>query len=184
VPFSALLDANVLIPNLLRDTLLRIAERGLYRPLWSAQILDETRRNVLRLRPDVDQHRLRRTFDNMNEAFEDALVSGHETIIESMTNDPKDRHVLAAAVVGRADVIVTFNLKDFPVDSVAPYDIEVQHPDTFLSHQYDLAPRAVSEVLREQSADTRRPPLTVTDLLEALKRAGAEGFAELAAARA
>lgn len=179
MPFSALLDANVLVPNLLRDTLLRIAERGLYRPLWSADILDETRRNVLRLRPDVDQGRLQRTFDTMNQAFEDAMVTGYQPLIDSMTNHPKDRHVLAAAVVGRADTIVTFNLKDFPAASATPYEIEVQHPDIFLTHQHDLAPAVVSEFLEEQSGDTRRPHLTVPELLDALKRAGAGSFVEL-----
>lgn len=179
MPFSALLDANVLIPNLLRDTLLRIAERGLYRPLWSADILDETWRNVLRLRPDVDQERLQRTFATMNQAFEDAAVTGYETLIDSMTNHPKDRHVLAAAVVGRADSIVTFNVKDFPATSTKPYEIEVRHPDVFLTHQHDLAPAVIGEVLQEQSADTRRPHLTVPELLDALERAGAGSFVDL-----
>lgn len=114
MPFSALLDANVLVPNALRDTLLRVAEADFYRPLWSQGILAETRRTILRLRPSVDPERLDAMFACMNEAFSDALVAGYESLVEGMTNDMGDRHVLAAAVAGRADVIVTNNVKHFP----------------------------------------------------------------------
>ncbi|MDG4833598.1 PIN domain-containing protein [Solwaraspora sp. WMMD1047] len=115
MPFSALLDANVLVPNVLRDTLLLVAESGLYRPLWSGDILAEVRRTVLRLRPDIRPDRLDYTFSRMNEAFEGACVTGYQSIIPHMSNDDGDRHVLAAAVVGRADLIVTRNLSDFPI---------------------------------------------------------------------
>lgn len=111
MPFSALLDANVLVPNALRDTLLRVAEADLYRPLWSQDILAETRRTILRLCPDINSGRLDAMFAGMNEVFSDALVTGYEPLIEGMTNDKGDRHVLAAAVIGRADVIVTNNVK-------------------------------------------------------------------------
>lgn len=92
MPFSALLDANVLVPNALRDTLLRVAEADLYRPLWSQDILAETRRTILRLRPDVNPGRLDAMFAGMNDVFSDALVTGYEPLIEGMTNDKGDRH--------------------------------------------------------------------------------------------
>ena len=75
----------------------------------------------------------------MNKAVPDALVTGYQETIPTLTlPDPTDRHVLAAAIVGRADVIVTSNLKDFPADVLQPYGIEAQHPDEFLMHQRDL----------------------------------------------
>ncbi|WP_329106973.1 PIN domain-containing protein [Micromonospora sp. NBC_01699] len=100
MPFSALLDANVLVPNVLRDTLLRIAGTGLYRPLWSDDILAETRRTVLRLHPKIEPAKFDRTITHMNRSFDDALVTNYRSVVDGMTNDPGDRHVLAAAVVG------------------------------------------------------------------------------------
>ena len=127
MPYSALLDANVLFPNALRDTLLRIAAAGLYRPLWSRTILDEVRRNVLAQRSHVTPERFDRTLRLMNEAFPDALISGFERREASLAVHPKDRHVLAAAITGRANVLVTFNLKDFPTDECERHGMEVQH---------------------------------------------------------
>lgn len=182
MPFSALLDANVLVPNALRDTLLRVAEADFYRPLWSQDILAETRRAILRIRPNVDPHRLDAMFAGMNTFFSDALVTGYESLVAGMTNDEGDRHVLAAAVIGRADVIVTHNLKDFPPPAVDPLKIEVLDPDHFLCLQYDLAPDPLVEVIKRQSGETGRSlgktRLSVGQLLENLRKAGAPTFAE------
>ena len=88
-----------------------------------------------------------------------------------MTNDPKDRHVLAAAVVGRADVIVTFNLSDFPPAACQPYGVDVQDPDTFLVHQFGLMPQRIAQVLTDLAAE-RRPPIgTPEGILRVLERA-------------
>lgn len=180
MPFSALLDANVLVPNVLRDTLLRVAEDDLYRPLWSREILAETRRTIMRLHPTINAERLDATFVAMNNTFADAMVTGHDSLIPDMRNDSGDRHVLAAAVTGRADVIITNNVKHFPASAVDPLHIEVMRPDRFLCLQFDLAPSLVVEVLSRQSADTGRAPgksrLTVEDLLERLRRSGASTF--------
>ena len=92
--------------------------------------------------------------------------------------DPKDRHVLAAAVRADAAAIVTFNLDDFPARSVGPYQVEVLHPDEFLLDQLDLAPSVVLDELRLQAAANRREPRSVTTLLDALERAGAPAFAD------
>lgn len=180
--FSALLDANVLVPNVLRDTLLRVAEANFYRPLWSRDIIAETRRAILRIRPNVDPVRLDATFAEMNRAFSDALVAGYEPLIAGMTNDEGDRHVLAAAVMGRADVIVTNNVKDFPPSAVDPFKIEVLDPDYFLCLQYDLIPSVMVDVLKKQSDETGRSPgkskLGLPELLERLGKAGAPRFME------
>jgi hypothetical protein len=89
-----------------------------------------------------------------------------------MTNDPGDRHVLAAAVAGGADAIVTLNLEHFPPEACEPFGVEATHPDEFLVALYELTPeRAVAEV-RQQADDLTNPPWTFADLLDALERAG------------
>lgn len=119
-------------------------------------------------------------FSCMDEAFSDALITGYEPLVGGMTNDEGDRHVLAAAVVGRADVIVTSNVKHFPRHTLDPLSIEALEPDRFLCLQYDLAPSLVVYVIKEQSADTGRsagkPRLTVETLLNQLNTLGVPKF--------
>jgi hypothetical protein len=106
----------------------------------------------------------------MSGAFEDALVTGYEPLIATMTNDPKDRHVLAAAVQAGADAVVTFNTGDFPSSSTQPLEVEAVHPDQFLLNQLDLDPHRVPQVLQQQVAGNRRAPTTVKDLCDWLER--------------
>jgi predicted nucleic acid-binding protein len=177
--YGAVLDACVLVPIVLADTLLRVAERGLYRPLWSRLILDEAQDAVLAVHPDLDREAVARRFQDMDDTFEDALVTGWEPLLDGIAlPDPDDRHVLAAAMRGGAQAIVTSNLKDFPAETLAPLDIAAVHPDAFLLDQLDLAPPVVLDVLREQAAHTRRPKLDVGDVVARLARAGAPGFAD------
>ena len=82
-----------------------------------------------------------------------------------MTCHPKDRHVLAAAVAGGAQVVVTFNVKDFPAPSVEPHEIGVVHPDAFLLDQLDLYPGRVGRVAGQLTA-AKRPPLTMGNCWE------------------
>jgi predicted nucleic acid-binding protein len=174
MPFSAVLDTCVLYPNALRDTLLRIAESGVYQPLWSERILEELE-GVLERKGWKADHVLQ----CMREAFPDATVSGWEPLESSMTNDPKDRHVLAAAIRGHADVIVTANLSDFPSKSLDGFDVEVQHPDVFLCYELEFAPEMIIQALFEQAADTGkegREQLSVHDVLDALVRCGVNVF--------
>jgi predicted nucleic acid-binding protein len=120
VAFPALLDTCVLYPAYLCDTLLRLAEAEAYRPLWSADILTEWRRNVVDAGIPAD--RVDRRIAQMSRSFPDAMVTGYETPVDGMTNDPKDRHVAAAAVRASAEVIVTFNIRDFPESALKSYD--------------------------------------------------------------
>ncbi len=177
--YAAVLDACVLVPIALADTLLRIAERGLYRPLWSDRILAEAADAVIEIHPDIAPELIYKRFAAMRSTFEDAGVEGWEALEATVAlPDPNDRHVLAAALRGRADTIVTANVRDFPAEIVEPLGIDVVHPDAFLLDQLDLAPRIVLEVLSEQAAHTRRPALTPIDLVARLRRAGAPGFAD------
>src|SRR5215469_16343775 len=139
--YTALLDANVLYPAPLRDLLLQLAVTDLYKARWTADIHREWIENLLKNEPHRDRAKLERTRDLMDRNTRDALVTGYERLIPSLElPDPEDRHVLAAAIVGRCDVVVTFNLKDFPPEALEPFGIDVQHPDEFLCNHLNLAP--------------------------------------------
>jgi hypothetical protein len=104
------------------------------------------------------------------------VVTGYESLVEGMTNEPKDRHVLAAAVRASAEAIVTFNERDFPEQALKPYDVVAIHPDDFLLDQLDQYPILTIEVLQRQAAAYRREPTTVGRLLPLLQRSGLPRF--------
>ena len=114
----------------------------------------------------------------MVEYFPDAMIDGYDDLIDGMNCDPKDRHVLAAAVRANAEVLVTFNLKDFPVESTERFEIEVVHPDDFLMDQLDLFPGLTMGTLEHLVATYDEPPLTMEELLQILARAGVPKFAQ------
>ncbi|MGO1497617.1 PIN domain-containing protein [Agrococcus casei] len=176
--FAAFLDACTLVPMARTDTLLRIAESGVFRPLWSSRVVDEALHALLRVHPDIDPSRLRSRFRSMNEAFDDAMVDGWEPLVESIElPDPNDRHVVAAALVGRADIIVTENIRDFPSSALAPLRLEAVTADEFLLDQFDLKPALARRIVCDQAAAMVRPPTTEEQLLQSLARSGAPGFA-------
>lgn len=107
----------------------------------------------------------------MRAGFPDALVTGYEAMTPVMSNDPKDRHVLAAAARGDASVIVTANLCDFPANALRPYDITAIHPDDFLLNQLDPYPHITVQCVREQVAAYRKPTVTTADFLSRLAKA-------------
>ena len=163
----AVLDACALVPIRLATTLLWLAEAGLFRPLWSDQILDEVERNLPKL--GVDPDRARRRVQNMRGAFgAETLVDGFEALIDEMACDPKDRHVLAVAVHEQADALVTFNLKDFPDQAASPHAVEILHPDVFLLRLLQQRPADVIAALAASVQDLRRPPETLNDWLAGL----------------
>ena len=109
----------------------------------------------------------------MDQATRDCLVTGYETLISALSlPDPDDRHVLAAAITARCDVIVTSNLQDFPEAEVTRYAIEVQHPDDFLSSHLDLMPGLFCEAVRKIRARLVAPPVSVQDYLATLTGQG------------
>lgn len=167
--FVALLDSCVLLPYQLCDLLLRLAETGLYRPLWSDEILTEVERNLVESFHRNPQQAQRRV-DQMRAAFPLANVDSYEDLTPAMANHPKDRHVLAAAVRGGAAAIVTANLKDFPPIALSRYEIEAVHPDAFLLDQLDLDPRCVVQCLTEQRVAYTRPNLTTPEFFRTLRQ--------------
>jgi predicted nucleic acid-binding protein len=164
--FIVVVDANVLFPFTLRDTVLRAAAAGFYQLRWSSEILDQTERNLVS-KGTVNRGQAARLRATMEKFFPEADVTGYESLVANMMNDPKDRHVVAAAVKAGAQVIVTANLKDF---ASLPDGVEAQSPDDFLCNLFDLDPTAFIELLREQAADLAKPPVTFDELLDRLHR--------------
>jgi predicted nucleic acid-binding protein len=178
---AALLDASVIIPASLNDTRLLAAEAGLYRAYWSADILEEVERNLVEhdlTTPDLAATRIAA----MRRAFPWSTVSGHHELIDRMTNHPKDRHVLAAAVVAKADIIVTANLRDFPDDSLRSHRIAVRSPDDFLIDLDDEAPARMTRLVQLQASNLHRPPMSPLEVLDRLAL-HAPRFAERLASR-
>lgn len=168
--FRAVLDACVLYPMSLRDTLLRLAELEYYEVYWSEKILDEMCRNLVEER--ITEEQAARLRAAMEAAFDGASVPAEaiEALEPSMKNHPKDRHVLAAAKAIGAEVVVTSNIKDFPDEVCEPLGIEAMHPDDFLLIAYSIDQEAVVAVLQQQAADLQNPPWELDDLLNALSK--------------
>ena len=177
---TALLDANVLYPAGLRDLLLRLADRYLYAPLWSPDIHAEWMRSLLADRPDIEAGVLERTRAVMDGHFPDAVVTGYEPLAAALDlPDPDDRHVLAAAIHGDADTIVTRNLRDFPADRLVPHKIAAHHPDAFIAGLFEADPETALEAVRGHRTALRHPPRSAGDYLAALERLGLTGTVSL-----
>ena len=171
--FTAFLDANVLYSAMVRDLLMNLTNTDLFRPKWSRAVQDEWIENLLENRPDLTPDQLERTRALMDKHVPDALVTGYEDLIGGLQlPDPDDRHVLAAAIRGRADVIVTTNLKDFPAEILAPFGIEAQHPDEFVIHLLDLAPGTVCNMAEHHRRTLKNPPRTIEEYVNALEAQG------------
>jgi predicted nucleic acid-binding protein len=177
----AVLDANVLYPMPLCDTILTCAEVELFTPRWSADILEEVRRNLVADGRCTPAKALRR-IAIMNAAFPEADVRGYEGLTDAMTNEEGDRHVLAAAIRSDADCIVTRNLRDFPLSSREHYGLRAISPDRFLLDLLETDPFAVRSAIKEQAFALRAPALPVHGLLQLL-RADAPSFCDAFVAR-
>lgn len=177
--FRAVLDTCVLVPIVKADLLLTLARRQSFHPLWSDAILTELSRTIVKVNPCVSAERAASRLAHMNEAFEDALVTGWEPLEPCITGlrDPNDRHVVAAAVRGSAAAIVTDNVKDFPAGALEPWGLHAVTSDDFLLDALDLNEHQVLGCLVEMTERRKQPPVTVEDILVSLEQAGAVGFA-------
>ncbi len=170
--FTAILDANVLYPFLVRDVLLSLAEAGLYRAVWTAEINAEWSKHLIAEKPER-KTAIEATIDAMNEAFPEAMTTGHEDLVPSLTlPDDDDRHVLAAAIRSGASVIVTENLKDFPPDILARYDIETRSADEFILSTFELYPTDALHALKTMRTRYGKPPLTPAELIRRMLKSG------------
>jgi hypothetical protein len=166
-------DACVLYPAPIRDLLMWLAVSGRFRARWTDAIHDEWTRSVARNRPDLSPENLRRTRELMNLHVPGCLVTGYESLIDSLhLPDANDRHVLAAAIHCGADRIVTFNLIDFPESGLKPYRIQAQHPDDFICELAKTDTAAVCAAARAQRTSLHKPPKTVAQHLDTLHGVG------------
>lgn len=140
--FPAFFDACTLYGATLNDLLLWLADGGAFRPLWTEEVLDEVRRNVVAA--GYAEAGIDRRLGTMRRSFPDAMVVGYEGLVPAMENDPKDRHVLAGAVRSNADVLVTFNVRDFPRASVCAFDLD----DLLDAYRRAGVPRFAAELRR------------------------------------
>ncbi len=171
-------DACTLYPAPLRDLLMQLAVADLFRARWSSRIHEEWIRGVLRNRSDITRAQLDRTRELMDQNVRDCLVTGHEGLIPGLSlPDADDRHVLAAAIHCHADAIITFNLKHFPDEVLAPLGIEAIHPDDFAANELDLDPPAVCDSVKIVRARLRRPQVSVDVYLATLERQGLKATA-------
>lgn len=182
--FSALLDTCVLVPSRARDVLLEIASSGAFGPLWSSAILHELDYTIRKLNEEkgIDQQEtgsyLTRLHQQMENSFPDAMVSDWERIESTIKlPDLNDRHVVAAALIGRADVIVTDNTKDFPADEL-PRPLSVQTLDEFLLDALDLhQPKVCAGVIRvAERTGKNGPRMSPVDIADYFRRTSAPGF--------
>lgn len=166
-----LYDACVLYPAPLRDLLMQLALSGIYQAKWSEQIHEEWIRNVLKNRPDLTRQQLDDVKDLMNQYALDALVVNYESLIDFLVlPDKNDRHVLAAAICASASVILTFNLKDFPVDYLNRYGIEARHPDDFINRLIDIDPDSVCHAIKTCRQRLKSPSFDIDRYLCNLER--------------
>jgi predicted nucleic acid-binding protein len=166
VAFIVVLDTNVLLPAPVRDTLLRLAEAELYVPKWSQRILEELGENLVESGRTTSE-KAERVVRTIRETFEDAEVPAAtvSALEPAMTNDAKDRHVLAAAVGGGAQLIVTRNIGDFPAQACNSFGIDALTADDFLVDLYHLDPPLAANVIEEQADALTNPPMTSDDVL-------------------
>jgi predicted nucleic acid-binding protein len=172
--YTALLDANVLYSVAISDALIEVAATGVYAAKWSKAIDEEWVRNLAknRKRPESDFHPRR---DLMHVACLDWQVpeEGWKLFEPCLSlPDLNDRHVLAAAIAGHADAIVTINIKHFPASVLEPLGITVLHPDEFLLQQLQLEPLVVLPAFKAMRARLKKPAFTPEKFVDAMERNG------------
>jgi predicted nucleic acid-binding protein len=170
---TALLDANVLYMAGLRDLLIRLALQDLYHLKWSDRIHEEWMRNLLANRSDLTWEKLDRTRQLMMRAVPDSLVSNYESLIETVVlPDPDDRHVLAAAMFAKTNLIITFNLVDFPASVLTPFGLEAWSPDRFILYLLELNPEGVCVAAKQHRGALKNPTKTVEEYLAERQKDG------------
>ena len=179
----AILDACVLYPAPIRDLLMQLAKQGAFQARWSDDIHEEWIRSVLEDRGDLTAAQIARTRALMERHLPDARVTGYAELLPTLTlPDPDDRHVLAAAIIGGATAIVTFNLKDFPDRLTALHDCKAVHPDEFLLDIGVGAPEQMIQAVRAILQRLRNPRVDFDGYVKVLRRVGLPRIADAMAA--
>lgn len=169
----AFLDANVLYPSDLRSFLMYLALTGTFQPRWSNAVHEEWISNLLSSRSDITRAQLERTRRLMDVHAPGSLVTGFKSRIEDLSlPDPDDRHILAAAIHGKASVIVTNNLKDFPDQALRKHGPRAQAPDEFVMALFTTDPDAVRNAAETQRVGLKNPPKSIEEHLSTLALQG------------
>lgn len=177
VRFTAVLDTNVIYPVCGRDLFLWLAYYELYTPKWSRNICEEWREVMIR--KGVDPTEADKRVNRINDAFPDALVENYEHLLESLQlPDPKDRHILGAAIKTNANLIVTNNIKDFPTDYLCKLGLSAKSADDFLTDIIDLNPHKATSAFTELVLNKKNPPLSQFEVLEQLRKINLKNTAD------
>jgi predicted nucleic acid-binding protein len=164
------LDACVLFPAPLRDFLMHLCLLDVFQARWTDEIHAEWIRNVLKIRLDLTEKHLTRTKDLMNSHARDCLVENYEDLIDKISlPDENDRHVLAAAIKAKAEIILTFNLRDFPNAILEKYNLKAVSPDKLLSELFDSKDEIFNLAFERQLKSLKNPPKTDKELLQILE---------------
>jgi hypothetical protein len=151
---------------------MELALSGLFRARWSSDIHREWMHAVSEKR-GISLAQLDATRLAMDESVPDGCVTGYEDLIAALTlPDPGDRHVLAAAIRCDANVIVTFNATDFPLEAIAKYGLTTANPDAFMIAIDDVDPGALIDAARRDLAHYKNPPLPFEEYLDGLRAGG------------
>lgn len=171
--FSVIYDANIFYSAPLRDLLVELACTSLFKAKWTEEIHSEWIESLLKDRTDIKRQSLETTKNLINEAVPDCLIENYESLITAVTlPDANDRHVLAAAIKGKADLIVTLNLKDFPTTELNKYSIKAKHPDDFLMDLLSLSAPTVHQAIRDVRSRLKNPPIDSSRYLDNLEARG------------
>lgn len=170
---KAVLDANVLYGEFVRDMLLSLFYEGLFEAKWTEQITDEWVRHLLENKPTLKRETVQATVMKMHAIRPSPLVENYLQFIDKVDlPDRDDRHVLAAAIASDARKIVTWNLRDFPEKILAAFGIVAESPDKFLSDLVNEQPMAVVRIFRGMRARRKKAAHSVDEFLESMKRSG------------
>lgn len=177
VRFKCVLDTNVIYPIEIRDLLFWFAFYDMYTPKWSVHIFEEWK-DVMK-RKGISEVEAEKRAERANLAFPDALVNNYTGLIEGLKlPDPKDRHVLAAAIKTNANVIVTNNIKDFPKEYLASFGLIAKTADDFLTDIIDLNPEQAIKAFKQLVLNRRNPDLDEFEVLDILRNRGLKETAD------
>ena len=170
---KAVLDANVLYGEFVRDMLLSLFYEGIFEAKWTEEITDEWVRHLLEDKPTLKREAVDVTVMKMHAIRPSALVENYVQFIAKVDlPDRNDRHVLAAAIASDARKIVTWNLRDFPERILAAFGIVAESPDKFLADLVIEQPAEVARVFRGMRARRKKSAHSVDGFFETMKRSG------------
>ncbi|HJQ57165.1 MAG TPA: PIN domain-containing protein [Vineibacter sp.] len=169
-PAIAVFDACILYPFHLRNIVVQAAVDRLIDARWTDAIHDEWCRNLVAAVPAIPAARLENTRRLMNEALPTAMVQGYENHVAAVNlPDPDDRHVVAAGIAAGAAVILTWNLRHFPVRELKTFGLRATTPDAFLSVLHDQAPDLLLGCLANARRNLTRSRVSAADFIDIMR---------------